>query len=277
MNNILLLTDFSDNSINAINYALHLFKGSVCDFYILHVQSSMSYTTDDLILGGNSSIYDSIVRKSKAKVEKMIIDFKNQFKDENFNYRAVVDFDVLIDSIKQIQKSKNIDLIVMGTNGVTGAKEVIFGSNTINVIRKIDCPTLVIPEGFKFRKPNEVLLPLDGSDSISGPTFDDMLGFVTRFSNSLHLLRVKNQSKFSIEEEKDIRQFLGKIEYSYHIIDNIPIHYAVDCYLQINAIDIVVLMVKKESLFERYVIGSSTSEISKKIRVPLLVLHTYYE
>ena len=37
MKNILLPTDFSENSWNAIEYTLNLFQKNICNFYLLHV------------------------------------------------------------------------------------------------------------------------------------------------------------------------------------------------------------------------------------------------
>ncbi|TBN04351.1 universal stress protein [Hyunsoonleella flava] len=276
MKNILLLTDFSECSINAMHYALQLLKGNVCNFYVLHVQRSSSYASDDLILS-RDSIYDAIIKKSKLKLMKLVNKFKNEIEDENYIYKIVVDFDSLTDAIKQMKASKEIDLIVMGTNGVTGAKEVIFGSNTINVIRKIDCSTLVIPEEFEYRIPKEVLLPLDLNDSLSSSAFAHVLEFVNRFSNALHFLRINPSNEDSEEERIDNEQLnysLKEINHKYHSIKSVPMHYAVSTYVQTNAIDILILLVQKETLFERFFTGSSTTQISNKIDVPLLIFHS---
>ena len=212
MRNILLPTDFSENSINAMRYALRLFEDEISNFFVLHVQSSTSYMSDDLMLAGNESLYNSLVKKTKHKLAKLITKLESEFKNENYNYQMSVDFDVLSDAIKQIIKSKHIDLVVMGTNGVTGAKEVVFGSNTINVIRKVNCPTLVIPEGFKYKQPKEVFLPLDLFDSISGSAFIDVLKFIKRFGKKLHLLRIKPNNEDSKEETKAPKAALSVLE-----------------------------------------------------------------
>ena len=39
MKNILIPTDFSKNSWNAIEYALKFFENSCCNFYLLHVNT----------------------------------------------------------------------------------------------------------------------------------------------------------------------------------------------------------------------------------------------
>ena len=44
MKKIILPTDFSDNALNAIDYAMQLFKDEVCAFFILNVYAPMIYS-----------------------------------------------------------------------------------------------------------------------------------------------------------------------------------------------------------------------------------------
>ncbi len=277
MKNILLLTDFSENSMNAIRYVLQLFTDDHCNFSVLHVESSTSYISDDLISAGNQSIYDALVKNSKDKLVQLVSELKREFNNKNFNYEIIVDHDVFTDAINQVITSKAIDLIVMGTNGVTGAKEVVFGSNTINVIRKVNCPTLVIPEGFKYKTPSHVLLPLDVFDSISGSGFTDILKFTKRFCKKLHILRINPNNEDCSEALKDsdhLSYFFKETDYEYHVVNTIPMEHVINCYTQTHPIDLTALLVQKESLIERIFIGSPTSQISNKMRVPLLIFHS---
>ena len=277
MKKILLLTDFSKNSYNAIDYVLNFFKEDNCYFMLLHVKSSTSYTTDDLMSAGNKSIYDSIIDDEKKKLNSIITKFKKDFRTQNFQFETSVDFDVFTDSIKQVVKAKDIDLIVMGSNGITGAKEVVFGSNTINVIRKVDCDTLVIPEGFKYINPNEVLLPLDSYDSISGKPFLKSIDVLKKSQSFLHILRI-NPSGIVPDAQHDdlghIAYYLNDIPYKYNIVNDIPIENVVNSYIQTNGINLTMLIVQKESLFERFFMGSSIARIGNHLRAPLLVFHS---
>lgn len=277
MKQILLLTDFSENSKNAINYALQLFEKQKCTFHILNTQKPARYTTSDLMLAGNKSVYDSIVKNPKQKLEKLIKTLKSKFQNENHHFDLIVDYDSLTDAINQIIQTKNIELIVMGTNGATGAKEVVFGSNTIQVIRKVNCTTMVIPEGFQFRIPKNVLLPLDLMDSLSSHAFINLLTFVKNLKGKLHFLRIKPNNETCKAEEKDqenINNQLTKTVYTYHKISHVPIHFAIDSYLQTNNIDLMALLVQKETTFERFLSESDTSKISQDLKVPLLIFHS---
>lgn len=275
MKNILLLTDFSKNSINAIEYSLQLYKDEDCTFFLLYVHDSMSYTTDDLMTVGNDSIYDTIIKEHKLDLAKLVDTLEN--KSKNHNFHPLVAYSTIINAVKKTIISKSIDLIVMGTNGVTGAKEIIFGSNTINVLRKVNCQTLVIPQGYKFKALKEVLLPLDLSDSMSGIPFDNLLVFIKKFMCQMHILRINPQNKnteFSDADHTQILKFSNDIKYKYHTINNVPKHYVIGCYTQIFNTDLTVLLVQQENFFKRFFKKSKNSQISNSVRTPLLIIHS---
>ena len=86
---VLLPTDFSDNSRNAINYALELFANEPCDFYLMNAFSSKATVIDILLnaASGNELLYQA-EKKSKKELSKVLdklilsksSDFLHQFK-----------------------------------------------------------------------------------------------------------------------------------------------------------------------------------------------------
>ena len=158
MKNVLLLTDFSKNAQNAIKYGLSLLKGERLNFTILYVRKVSGYLTGDLMASrATSSVYDSLIKDPKGALQRMIKKLNDDFKDQLYSFESICDHDSFINSVEQVVRSKHIDMIIMGTNGATGAKEVIFGSNTIGIIRNINCPVLVVPEGFSYHSIKKVL------------------------------------------------------------------------------------------------------------------------
>ena len=53
-------------------------------------------------------------------------------------------------------KSKNVDL-VMGTRGETENKDITFGSNTLQVIKYVNCPVLAVPSVYGKTTPQNLL------------------------------------------------------------------------------------------------------------------------
>ncbi|CAN5532599.1 hypothetical protein BH23BAC1_BH23BAC1_33470 [soil metagenome] len=68
---------------------------------------------------------------------------------------------LLDENIKALSEELDIDLVVMGTTGATGLKEVFLGSNTSHAIENLDCPVLAIPEHTKFSPINKIFYATD--------------------------------------------------------------------------------------------------------------------
>jgi len=275
MKQILLLTDFSDNAHNAIKYAMHFFKSEVCNFHLMNVHKVDSYISDDLMTSSKDSIYESITKTPKTEIDKLITDLTQEFNNDKHTFNAVIDFDVFIDAVKQAVKNKSIDYIVMGTNGATGAKEVLLGSNTRNVIRKVNCKAIIVPENYSFKPIKELLLALDPKDELNGNTFTELLEFLETYQLDLHVLRIHPNHETSKNEFND-KSNLALIKCEYRLVKNVPIDQAVSQYLELNSIDFTAIIIQKEGFFEYLFSNASTSKIDiAKINKPIIVLHAH--
>lgn len=275
MKQVLLLTDYSENSKNAIFYALQLFEKQKCTFHVLNTQKNTRYTTSDLLTSGNTSIYDSLIKKNKQKLERFVKTIEDKYRNENYSFKTIVDYDALTDAINQYVEVNKIGLIVMGTNGATGAKEVVFGSNTINVIRKVNCTTLVIPERFQYKTPKKLFLPLDMDDSLNSKAILHIKTFAEKFKTSLNILRIDTKNKnVELEDRKHLNHNLKHVSYTYNVTKNISIFNAVNQHLKTHEIDMLTLIVQKESAFERFLSESVTTKITQDLKVPLLIYHS---
>jgi len=84
---------------------------------------------------------------------------ENGDSNANHSFEIILSKEYLHDAIEFAVKQHEIDLVVMGTKGVTGAKEIFFGSNTVDIIKKMKlCPILVIPDSKFSKLPNMLLV-----------------------------------------------------------------------------------------------------------------------
>jgi len=56
----------------------------------------------------------------------------------------IIQFELAFDGIMNISKKNSVDLIVMGSHGASGFKEMFIGSNAEKVVRNSDIPVLII-------------------------------------------------------------------------------------------------------------------------------------
>lgn len=277
MKNILLLTDFSNNALNAIIYALEFFKGGNYHFFILNVHKVSKYTTGDLMTSSSdSSIYDSIIKNPKAELNMIIENCKIEYGNEDYTFEAICDYDAFVTAVSQTVQMKRIDLIVMGTNGATGAMEVIFGSNTISVIRNVDCPVLVIPQDYQFILPKNILFTTKYKKYFKESPLKPLQDIIALHNAELDIL-ITNEKGIPADILKDakmkIDSFFDGIKHEFYSISDVPVDIAMDCFVQIKKTNLIAKIIDKESFLKRFFKGSRTDEITYKIRVPLLIMH----
>nr|AWJ66268.1 putative universal stress protein [uncultured bacterium] len=276
MKNILLPTDFSENSLNAINYALELFRSFEIDFFVLNVQKVSGYTTSELMTAApSSSIYQGVLEDNKLKVQNLVKKLALENSSEKFNFEALLDYDVFTDALRQAVKSHEIDLIIMGTNGATGTKEAIFGSNTLKVIRNVNCPLLVVPEGYSFQNIKSVLFSNNAKMKISFAGLKPLKSILRRFKPVINVLEIteENIPLQEVESDFSIEDTLNEFEFKYFEIKDVPLLSAIKTFQQLIPIDLHALFIEKEGFIDRLIFGSATSAINYNSDKPLLIMH----
>lgn len=272
MKNILLPTDFSDNSINAINYAIDLFYNKECSFHILNVQKQSDFVLDDFMTeSSNTTVHNTIAKDNKTKLKEFSENIKKEHPNKELDFNLLFDFDNLIHAIKEAISYKNIDLIIMGSNGATGTREIIFGSNTLNVIRKVNCPVLVIPENYKFKKVNSILFSSEDCKAYTKQNTKLLQDLVKENKATLSVADVSFLSKNT--SEKSFLDNIFDVEYNYFKIKDVPESMAVRTIIQLFNYEIYALFINTEFTFlDRFLYTSKDQEISYKTKIPLLVL-----
>ncbi len=274
MKNILLPTDFSENSKNAIRFAMKFFEGETCTFHILNSQKPSSYITADVLYGSpGTTIHEAILNDNKIELEKTIRFCESIAEKEKYTFVPKIDFDNIVDAVNQAVALNNIELIVMGTNGATGAAEVIFGSNTLKIIRNVDCPVIAVPQGYAFNKIESVLLSLNYQYVVSEKSLNIISEIVKKHKASLKILEIEEESIELATKRNYTEEVFKEIGFERFSIKNIPAAMAINAFEQLIPIQLHAMVVERRSFLDRFIFGSETSKISYGSSVPILILH----
>lgn len=277
MKNILIPTDFSKNAWNAIVYAMQFLKNKKCTIYFLHTYTPAFYRMD-YALGGAmySAIPDIGADSALAKLEKTLEDVKEQFPDPNHTLEMVSAFNTLTDEISELTKKKNIDLIIMGTQGATGAKQLFLGSNTVFVIRKVLTPILVIPSNYTFVPVRKILFPSDFRNTYKNEEVQVINETADLFDAEITLLNLWEVFKLDKTQEKNkdvLQALLHNASYKEVQIQGKKLPNAILDYIAYNDVDLLAMMNRNHSFFERLLIKQSVDQIGFHVRIPFLVVY----
>jgi nucleotide-binding universal stress UspA family protein len=276
MKNILIPTDFSDNSWNAVVYALDFFKEYPCNFYMLHV--SQNVVGNEMGFDFSDALTPSIVYQSTATDLKKFIDsVKNLSKNKQHRFFPVYEKLFLIDSIRNQVIEKKIDYIVMGTKGASGLKEMAVGSHTGEVITKVKCPILVIPEKAHFQAVNKIAFPTDFHMNFTPTVINTLVDVIDMQNSSLEVLNIKKdtQQLTSLQEENKeyLDAYLDTRACSFHTLTHAKIEIALQSFVDSEHINLIAMVAKNLNFFQRLLFEPLVAQISYHTEIPFLVLH----
>ncbi|TPN87488.1 universal stress protein [Aquimarina algicola] len=280
MKNILIPTDFSENSWNAIEYGVSFFKKVSCNFYLLHVSPSQN-VTHGLSQGSIDALFNREVATDDPK--QQLNDLLKKVKNlpvigSNHRFFTIHEHLFFIDAMRKQVAEKSIDFIVMGTKGASGIRQRAVGTNTGDVITKVKCPVLVIPEKARYKKPETIAFPTDYNIYYKSKILDTITEILSVNSASLKVLHITKQDQqlTSLQEKnKDfLDDYLGEnIDHSFHSSCNKNMEEAVQCFVEHKEIDIITMIAKNLNFFQRILFNPLVEKISYHTEIPFLVLH----
>ena len=278
MKNILLPTDFSKNSINAISYALEFLKNQECQFFILNVQKATSFISDDMMLVDSSTtIYKTLIDAAKKSITNIITTIDEEFDNKKHQFHSIVDYDNFVDSINQVIEKHDIDLIVMGTKGASGISKVLFGSNTVRVMQRCTAPVLAIPDGCKFKKIDHLAFATTNSKEFKIEELEILSKIMSLNNATLQILHLADQNHL-VYDAFDNTDFLNtNFSNANHEFIDTPsddMYNVVHEYIEKNNINMLAIMNKKHSFLERLFTTHLAERFAFKIDVPLLVMQS---
>ncbi|SHI80292.1 Nucleotide-binding universal stress protein, UspA family [Arenibacter nanhaiticus] len=278
MRQILIPTDFSNNSWNAITYGLQFFKKSRCTFYLLHIIPIFSFS-ESLNESANSSadLQEQLLIEKQAELQKVIDKIEKKFLNPKHRFIGVAVYDFFIDAIRKQVLDKQIDMIIMGTKGASGLKKVAIGSNTGDVITKVKCPLLAIPENSQYIRPKEIAFPTDFQMGFDLKVLYTLLEIAGRYKAIIRVLYIsKKKESLSLEQTKNkdfLHDYFSDLEHTFHFVTGNKMETAIQSFTERNEIDMIAMVAKNLNYFQRILFKPEVEEISYHTKIPFLVLH----
>lgn len=278
MKQILLPTDFSDNAWNALFTALKLYASVQCKFIILHAYEPKAMN----ILGQKSQqrlgvIYDSLAQNSAQELDKILAYLNQHHHNPNHYFETLSKSDTLEGSIKDIVSNNDIDLIAMGTQGHTGAKEIFMGSNTVSVLKNLEnMPLLVVPQYYNFQKLKTLVFPTDYTRKFEKYELLPMTELTKLWSTTIKVIHVAVEFMLSNVQKSNLRileKRLANTSYSlYNVSFNTSIVHSVEEYVSKTRADLLAMVRYHHNFWERIIEEPVVKKIAFHSKVPVLFL-----
>jgi len=153
---IIAATDFSDDSLRALQYTEELARKFGAEIILLHVDQPLApvMLTPEFGPGFDTGAMSRIAEEQRLLAQRELDKTVGRLRDSGLKARSLLRVGAPFLEIINAVQTEGADLIVMGTHGRSGLSHVLMGSVAERVVRKAPCAVLTIrhPDR-KFKHP----------------------------------------------------------------------------------------------------------------------------
>jgi nucleotide-binding universal stress UspA family protein len=278
MKTLVVPTDFSSVSVNALNYAVDMAQAINAGIVLLHVYNVPVAFTD----GPVSPVTVVSVEEVKRTAEERLEEIKKNLvtvtsgQIEIFTEARLGD---TIDELEQLCKSVEPLAIVMGSHGTTGLERIIMGSTTQTAIRQLKCPVIVVPPGTTYHGIKRIGLACDFDNIVQSTPVEYIKNIVREFGADLYVLNVKDKK----DEESDVTESTMETAYLDAVLEEIRPAYVqltgkdvvegINGFAEQNNLDLVMVIPKKHRFIDTLFHKSQSRELITHSHIPIVSIH----
>lgn len=276
-NRVLLPTDYSKGALNAIKYAIALYKDVPSKFYLLNAFHASGYSLDSLMAAEpGQRHFEALKLKAKAGMAEVMATVQALPENPNHSYETICSFNSLLLAIEEVLKAKDIDIIIMGTKGITDASNSVFGTNAVGVMEKItQCPVIAVPGELCFKAPEEIVFATDYNTPFRRKELNYMIDIAKMHGSAIRVLHIEKESKLNKGQQNNMNLFkdmLAGIEYSFHTLKHIGVSQGIQVFIESRESDMVAFQNRKHRFFNSILSNPLVKEIGYYSEIPILVL-----
>ena len=269
---ILLPTDFSENAWSAARYAMHLYAEKECTFYFIHSTQIKVATMSNL----SNKLLEVMTKNDTDELYELKKKAENSRTNSSHRFEIALSHEDLLSAIERAINTFNIDLVVMGTKGVTKASDIFFGSNTVQIIKKLkQCPVLAVPDDFDFVTPEEIAFPT-GFERFYGDELTPIKQLSELHGSKIRIVHIDDEDNLSESQSYNLAMLKAYMEdypHQFHWIQEYDQKSnGINEFIDEFDINILAMINYKHSLMERIVNEPVIKKIGFHPKIPFLVI-----
>lgn len=273
MKTLVVPTDFSPVSTNAMNYALNLAKDIYAEVVLFHAyQVPVAFSEVPVV----TISLDEMKKQSDEKMEELRQSVQHVTSGE-VNIRI---HNVLGDTVEELEIFCNREkpfAIIMGTRGAGALETLFLGSTTITTINRLHCPVMIIPPGATFKPIHRIGFACDYSQVAESTPIVEIKKWVTLFDAKIKVLNVDyNNRQFNPNVPLSltkVHELLKPLNPDFHYIDDPDVEEGINAFAETHGIDLLITIPKKHKLLEKIFQRSRTRTLALHAHVPILAIH----
>jgi len=274
MKRILVPTDFSKGAFNALIHAMNIAKLINASIRIVHAYS-MPPTGSTVMV----DITDILKKNADEELQNLKVEVNKLELAGNLNIDYISAHGSVIDVINREAKERDIDMVIMGTQGASGITEKFLGSNTAAAAKNINIPMIAVPAELPYKPYKKFLFTTDMKVLKSSGPMEFIGEFSKQCDADVKFIHVRPTGSDNIDE-KDIEAYKDQVEsifdpgtkssFAYIYEDN-PEEGIAET-IEMERPDLIIVIHHSYGFFEGMFHSSISQNIINRAALPILVM-----
>lgn len=270
MKKILLLTDLSEASRNALEFARSFFSDAVASFHLLRAHPVESGSQH------NPLLVDKAASPTYAdQLTDVVSELRREATNDWHTYRSSSWPGKALDVVEQAIDAEGYDFVIIGSQPDDDNANELFGNSATALVRQLKANVLLVPVNALARPVRQVVLAADFANLKNSKLLGPLKELVTLKGASLTLLTidVPDKAAIQLEREAHIRQFLLPVEPTIVRLKATSAKEGIDDYLNAHPVDLLVTIPQGENRIEALTGSRVLHSSAHMLPVPLLRLY----
>jgi nucleotide-binding universal stress UspA family protein len=271
MKKILVPTDFSDTSMDALRSALGIAKASGSTVILLHA----IYPNQGLENNVYEIFWDNYSKERKEALDAIVYSFQDHPEFSHVSIVTATEVGFPAETIRSYVAKEAVDLIVMGTTGSSDLEAAVFGTNTISVALNCEVPLLTVPRHSRIKPHTNFAFATDLEIALNDSSRAALKAILVAHHNPLKVVHIVTdpEDEFDTSKESIVHKSLNEFEHDVHYLYDASVPDAVSNFVEaIDATGLIVVS-HQHSFWHKLFFHSGTKALMQKINLPVLVLH----
>jgi len=261
MKNILVPVGNHENAINTLQYAIDFAEHVEAKIYLVHIFSSSK-------VSGSFVNMDHLLKKDSEEILKSHLSSVNVKNVEIIS--NTLKGHSIIDTLKQLIKLLNIDLIIASTKNDVSDESIFIGKIAGNIIKDTEAPVLIIPSNATFRPISKILMTIKSGSIKSLSTLDLLVKVKNTFNTTINLLQVKTPQLDA--SELALNEKLSSLIDQLIPTKNATVFQGVLEFIREENPDMLCVIRRKRGFFKKLWQNDKVKKVDFDSNIPLLVL-----
>ena len=269
MKTIIVPIDFSEQSENALRVAASLAKKHDSEILVLHMLE-----LNEAMISSSEGFHPEQTVFLLKLAEKRIGEFldKDYLKDAKIT--PIIKHFKVFGEVNEIAEKHNADIIVMGSHGTDGLKEIFVGSNAEKVVRNSEIPVLVIKKPHDDFQVENFVFACDYKDE-GLEAFHKARSFAEKLGANMHMVYINTPGDHFLSTQDayaKVNDFLAKAGAGtgVDIYNDYSVEKGVLNYCESIGADVVGIPTHGRKGLSHFFMGSIGEDIANHAQLPVI-------